>query len=65
MLCFNGIIKKMRRKIDDRNVRKISKRGGSYVVTIPVEMMRTLKWRDKQKVVFKRSGKKLVVEDWK
>ena len=55
----------MRRKIEDRNVRKISKRGGSYSVTIPVEMMRELKWREKQKIVFKRSGDGLKIVDWK
>lgn len=54
----------MRRKIEDRNIRKISKRGGSYSVTIPVEMMRELKWREKQKVVFKISRDGLRIVDW-
>ncbi len=54
-----------RRKIQNRNVRKIYKRGGSYTVSIPIEMMRAFKWRDKQKVVFKKSRKKLTIEDWK
>jgi len=57
--------KNMRRKIQDRNVRKISKRGGSYSITIPVEMMRELKWREKQKIVFKKSGDSLRIVDWK
>jgi len=39
--------------------------GGSLVVSIPVEYVDTLKWREKQKVVVKRSGKKLVITDWK
>lgn len=55
----------MRRKIEDRNVRKISKRGASYSVTIPIEMMRELGWREKQKVVFKKSGDGLRIVDWK
>lgn len=54
-----------RRNLDDRNIRKISKRGASYCVTIPIEMMRELKWREKQKVVFKKSGMCLKIEDWK
>ncbi len=55
----------MRRKIQNRNTRKISKRGASYSVTIPIEMMRALKWRDNQKLVFRKSGKRLIIEDWK
>jgi antitoxin component of MazEF toxin-antitoxin module len=54
----------MRRRIDDRNTRKISKRGASYSVTIPIEMMRKLGWKNKQKVIFKQSGNKLIIEDW-
>ncbi len=34
------------------------------MVTVPMEMMRQLKWQNKQKVVFKRRGKKLMIEDW-
>lgn len=50
--------------MEERNVRKIYKRGSSYAVTIPVEMMRELKWREKQKVVFKKIGQGLKIEDW-
>lgn len=54
-----------RRKLEDRNIRKLSKRtNGSYAVTLPVEVIRELKWRDKQKLVVRRSGKKIIVEDW-
>ncbi len=56
----------MRRKLEDRSIRKISKRGsGSYGVTIPIELVRQLKWRTKQKVIIKKSGNKLIIEDWK
>ncbi len=54
----------MRRKLQDRNIRKISKRKGSYAITLPIEMIRELKWREKQKVVVKKQGEKLIIVDW-
>lgn len=55
-----------RRKIEDSNVRKISKTGGgSFYVTIPVEIMRALKWRERQKVKISNKGKTLTIRDWK
>ena len=55
-----------RRKLVNKNVRKITRMGGSSVgITLPVELVRELKWREKQKVVVKKRGKKLVIEDWK
>jgi len=56
-----------RRDIDERNIRKITKtgRGQSFSVTLPIEFVRQLKWREKQKVVIKKSGSKLIIEDWK
>jgi len=55
----------MRRKLKDKNVRKILKSGNSYCVTIPIELVRELKWKFKQKVVVKKSGKGLKISDWK
>ena len=55
-----------RRTIGDRNIRKISKMGnGSTYITLPVELVRELRWRERQKVVVRRLGKKLIIEDWK
>ena len=54
----------MRRKLEDKNIRKILRTGDSYAVTIPIELMRKLKWREKQKVVVKRRGEGLVIKDW-
>lgn len=53
--------------MENKNIRKISKVGGgkSFSVIIPIEMIRELKWREKQKVVFRKSGKKIIIEDWK
>jgi len=55
-----------RRKLENRNTRKLSKQtNGSYTVTLPIEIVRELKWRDKQKLVVRKSGDKIIIEDWK
>lgn len=56
-----------RRKINERNIRKLIKIGNSNSIslTLPIEEIRELKWRAKQKVVVRRSGKKIIIEDWK
>lgn len=55
-----------RRKLEDRNIRKIQKDSrGSVRVTLPIELIRELKWRDGQKIVVKKRGKGLLIEDWK
>jgi bifunctional DNA-binding transcriptional regulator/antitoxin component of YhaV-PrlF toxin-antitoxin module len=55
-----------RRKIGDEKVRSIQKSNGSYLVSIPIELMRELGWRERQRVVITRSGKnKLVISDYK
>ncbi len=54
-----------RRKLEDRNTRKLSKYGSSYTMTLPIEIVRELKWRDKQKLVVRKSGDKIIIEDWK
>jgi len=55
-----------RRKLGENNIRKLTKTGGSSLgITIPIEMIRDLKWRERQKVVVKKRGEKLTIEDWK
>ena len=53
-----------RRKISKENIRKIQKSKGSYYVTIPIKYIRDFEWRERQKIKFKKSGKKLIIEDW-
>ncbi len=53
-----------RRKIEDKNIRKVFKSGSSYAVTIPLEIVDNLKIRKGQKLVVKQRGKKIVIEDW-
>ena len=55
-----------RNRLDERDQRKIQKAtNGSYRITLPIEIIRELKWRDGQKVVVKKRGKGILIEDWK
>lgn len=49
----------------ERNVRKITKNGTSHSVSIPVEILKKLGWREKQKVTVKLYRKKVIISDWK
>ncbi|GBE16991.1 hypothetical protein BMS3Abin15_00823 [bacterium BMS3Abin15] len=55
-----------RRRLSERNIRKLTRTGNdkSVSVTIPIEMIRDLKWRDRQKVVVRQVGKRIIIEDW-
>ncbi len=54
-----------RRKLEERNIRKITKvaGGSSFSVTLPIDMVRELKWKEKQKVVVSLRGKTISVKD--
>ena len=56
-----------RRKLDERNVRKLTRTGGgkSISVTLPIEEIRDLGWQDRQKVIVERKGDTLIIKDWK
>ncbi len=55
-----------RRKLKDKNVRKITRVGKtSLAVTLPKEFVKDLGWREKQKVVVKRVRGGLLIKDWK
>ena len=56
-----------RRKIEDRYIRSLIKVSGgtSYAVTIPIEYIRKLKWRSKQKLEVKLINDRIVITDWK
>ena len=55
-----------RRRLEDRNIRKLSKFSGgtSYGITLPIEYVRELKWRDRQKLVVEKKGNTLIIKDW-
>lgn len=53
------------KKYSNRNIRKLTKTGsGSYYCIIPKDMIRDLSWKERQKLQVKRSGKRLIIEDW-
>ena len=53
------------RKLKEKSIRKLTRVGRvSLSVTIPIEIVKDLKWRERQKVVVKKRGKKLIIEDW-
>ncbi|MFH1956209.1 MAG: hypothetical protein ABIJ28_00985 [Patescibacteria group bacterium] len=55
-----------RRKLENKNIRKISRIGNrSLGVTIPVDFLRQLRWREKQKVVVKKVHGGVIIRDWK
>ncbi len=54
------------RKREESNIRKLTKVGrASIAVTLPIELVRELKWKERQKVVVKKSGQNLIISDWK
>ena len=57
-----------RNKIENKNVRKLSRVGSgkTYAITLPIEIVREFGWSEKQKLVVKKFGKdKIIIEDWK
>ncbi|OGN05788.1 MAG: hypothetical protein A2831_02485 [Candidatus Yanofskybacteria bacterium RIFCSPHIGHO2_01_FULL_44_17] len=55
-----------RRKEKDFEIRKLARiGGGSLSVTLPIELVTKLGWREKQKVVVKYSRGRLIISDWR
>jgi hypothetical protein len=55
-----------RRKIGNERVRSIQKSNGSYLVSLPIDLVRELGWQHKQRVTITRSGSgKLTITDYK
>lgn len=55
-----------RRNADEENIRKLTRVGQqSLAVTIPIEIVRKLKLKERQKVVVTESKGKIIIEDWK
>ena len=50
----------------DKDIRKLTRVGkASFAVVLPVDYVAKLKWKEKQRVVVKRKGSKLIISDWK
>lgn len=64
-MYIHNLIYNFMRNLDEQNVRKIFKLHKSYSVTLPINQIRGLKWREGQKVVIKQKGDQLIISDWK
>lgn len=57
-----------RKKIENRNIRKLSRvgNGKTYTITIPIEIIREFGWQRKQKLVVEMDKKDKIVKikDW-
>lgn len=55
-----------KRTTDNTRTHKLTKvAGSSYGVTLPIEFVRHLGWRERQKLDITLQGKKLIIKDWK
>lgn len=56
-----------RQKTSNQSIRKLSKvgSGGSYSITIPIEIVRKKKWKEHQKLVVTQEGHHVVIKDWR
>lgn len=55
----------MSRRRDKHHERKLQRgTNTSYRITLPVELIRELKWRDGQKLVVSKKGNGLFIADW-
>lgn len=53
------------RKAGEQQVRNLTQnRTGTYSISLPIELIRQLKWQQGQKLVVSKRGKNLVIEDW-
>lgn len=54
------------RRSNQKNTRSLTKTGGkSYGITFPIDLIRILGWKPRQKLTVSAKGKKLIVKDWK
>jgi len=52
------------KKLKDKKIRKITKIAKhSFCVALPVEIVEELGWKEHKKVVVRKSGKKIIIED--
>ncbi len=54
------------RKTGESNIRKLTKIGKKSIgLTLPIEVVRKLGWKERQKVVVKVKGKTIIIKDWR
>jgi len=56
----------MNRKTSEKNIRQLTRLGKtSLSITIPRDLVVELGWRENQKLIVKKRGNGIVIEDWK
>ncbi len=56
----------MAKKLKDKNVRKLSRMGKrSLGLTLPIEMIAQLGWKEKQKLSVKKVPGGVLIKDWR
>jgi len=54
------------KKNSDKNTRKLTRVGkSSFSVTLPVDFVAKLKWKERQKLRVFLKGRSIVIRDWK
>lgn len=53
-----------RPKLENKNTRKIYKNASSYAITLPLELVKELGWREKQKLTLTKRGSGILIKDW-
>ncbi len=57
-----------RKKVENRNIRKLAKVGGgtTYAITLPIDAIREFGWRESQKLVIEidKKRKRFIIRDW-
>lgn len=56
-----------RRKEEEKDIRSLTKisGGSSYAITIPIDYVRKLKWKERQKLEVKLYQDRIIIRDWK
>lgn len=53
------------RRAGEQQIRNLTvNRTGTYSISLPIELIRQLKWQQSQKLIVSKRGKTLVIEDW-
>ena len=56
----------MKKGENTKEIRKLTKIGGKSIgLTLPIDLVRELGWREKQKVTVKRVRGGVMIKDWK
>lgn len=54
------------KKSNEKNIRKLAKMGKKSIgLTLPIDVVRELGWREKQKVTVKKVRGGVLIKDWR